>query len=189
MGGVVTPRGAVARTESVPGALVIGGDYQGLGIVRSLGRRGIPVVVVDDERSISRHSRYVQGAYQFSELRDDADMLDALRGLARSGRYDGWVVYPTREETVATLSRHRAELSEHFRIPTPEWSVTGWAWDKRNTYRRAQRARNPHAPSLERRQRGRTARDRRRAAVRHQAGDQGALLLRHRMQGVASRQP
>lgn len=138
MGGVVTPRGAVARTESVPGALVIGGDYQGLGIVRSLGRRGIPVVVVDDERSISRHSRYVQGAYQFSELRDDADMLDALRGLARSGRYDGWVVYPTREETVATLSRHRAELSEHFRIPTPEWSVTGWAWDKRNTYRRAQ---------------------------------------------------
>jgi len=33
---------------------VIGGDYQGLGIVRSLGRQGIPVCVVDDEYSISR---------------------------------------------------------------------------------------------------------------------------------------
>ena len=41
------------------GALVIGGDYQGLGIVRSLGRRGMDVVVIDDERSISRPSRFV----------------------------------------------------------------------------------------------------------------------------------
>jgi D-aspartate ligase len=134
---MVTSPAAVTGTEGMPGAIVIGGDYQGLGIVRSLGRRGIPVVVVDDERSISRHSRYVHAAYRFGELREDADMLEALRGLARSGRYPGWVVYPTREETVATLSRHRAELSEHFRIPTPEWSVTGWAWDKRNTYQRA----------------------------------------------------
>ena len=31
------------------GAVVIGGDYQGLGIVRSLGRQGVPVCVVDDE--------------------------------------------------------------------------------------------------------------------------------------------
>jgi D-aspartate ligase len=41
-----------------PGAVVIGGDYQGLGIVRSLGRVGIPVCVIDDEHSISRFSRY-----------------------------------------------------------------------------------------------------------------------------------
>ena len=47
-----------------PGAIVIGGDYQGLGIVRSLGRRGVDVVVIDDERSISRHSRYAAGSYR-----------------------------------------------------------------------------------------------------------------------------
>ena len=40
------------------GGVVIGGDYQGLGIVRSLGRRGIPVCIIDDEHSISRYSRY-----------------------------------------------------------------------------------------------------------------------------------
>ena len=43
-----------------PGAIVIGGDYQGLGIARSLGRRGIPVCVIDDETSIARASRYVR---------------------------------------------------------------------------------------------------------------------------------
>ena len=121
-----------------PGAIVIGGDYQGLGIVRSLGRRGVDVVVIDDERSISCRSRYARRAFRFRDLRDDATALRVLLDIAHSGEFDGWVVYPTREETVATLSRHRAQLSEYLRIPTPEWAVTKWAWDKRNTYQRAQ---------------------------------------------------
>jgi predicted ATP-grasp superfamily ATP-dependent carboligase len=50
---------------------------------------------------------------------------------------DGWVVFPTREETVAALSRHRVRLAGRYRIPTPPWDVIKWAWDKRNTYRRA----------------------------------------------------
>lgn len=120
-----------------PGAIVIGGDYQGLGIVRSLGRRGIDVVVIDDESSISRYSRYAVASFAFPALRTDAETVDALLSLARAGRYRGWVVYPTREETVAALARHRDRLAEHFRIATPPWDVTKWAWDKRNTYRRA----------------------------------------------------
>ena len=52
------------------GAVVVGGDYQGLGIVRSLGRHGIPVVVVDDEPSIAKYSRYTTQALRVPELRD-----------------------------------------------------------------------------------------------------------------------
>ena len=40
------------------GAVVVGGDYQGLGIVRSLGRHKVPVCIIDDEYSISRFSKY-----------------------------------------------------------------------------------------------------------------------------------
>ena len=120
-----------------PGAIVIGGDYQGLGIVRSLGRRGIEVVVIDDEHSISRHSRYVSAAYRFPNLRDEEQTINALLALARRRDVEGWLLYPTREETVAALSRHRDELLQHFRIPTPDWAVTEWAWDKRKTYQRA----------------------------------------------------
>jgi D-aspartate ligase len=50
----------------------------------------------------------------------------------------GWVLYPTRDETVAAFSRHRSSLTEFFRVPTPVWDTTQWVWDKRNTYRRAQ---------------------------------------------------
>jgi D-aspartate ligase len=121
-----------------PGAVVIGGDHQGLGIVRSLGRRGIDVVVIDDEHSISRHSRYVAGSYRFRELRTAEQTVGALLSVAQRRDVEGWVVYPTRDETVAALAQHRAQLVDHFRVPTPDWPVTQWAWDKRNTYARAQ---------------------------------------------------
>jgi predicted ATP-grasp superfamily ATP-dependent carboligase len=116
---------------------VIGGDYQGLGVVRSLGRRGIDVAVIDDEYSISRHSRYISDWLRVRDLRTDEQTVEALFALARRRNVDGWVVYPTREESVAALSRRREELVERFRIPTPPWTVTKWAWDKRNTYLRA----------------------------------------------------
>ena len=116
---------------------MVSGDYQGLGIVRSLGRQGIEVVVIDDEHSIGRYSRYAVGSYRFGELRTDEQIVGALLSVAERRDVEGWVVYPTREETVAALSRHREQLSERFRIPTPDWSVTRFAWDKRNTYARA----------------------------------------------------
>jgi len=116
------------------GAVVIGGDYQGLGIVRSLGRRGIDVLVLDDERSIGRHSRYATASVRVPELRDEQRTVATLLELGERYQLDGWVVFPTREETVAALSRHREQLTERFRIPTPPWEVVKWAWDKRNTY-------------------------------------------------------
>jgi D-aspartate ligase len=50
---------------------------------------------------------------------------------------EGWVVYPTRDETVAALARYRSRLAEFFRVPTPPWETVQWVWDKRNTYRLA----------------------------------------------------
>lgn len=117
--------------------MIIGGDYQGLGIVRSLGRRGVPVCVIDDEHSIARFSRYVQHSVRVPSLRREEETIQALLETGRRLKLQGWVVYPTRDEMVAALSRHREELSPWFRIPTPCWPTVQWAWDKRNTYRRA----------------------------------------------------
>jgi D-aspartate ligase len=123
--------------ESV-GAIVIGGDFQGLGIVRSLGRRNVPVCVIDDERSISRFSRYATHAVRVRDLRDEQTTVQTVLEVSRTLGLEGWVLYPTREETVAALSRHRARLAEELRVPTPEWDVVRWAWDKRKTYERGE---------------------------------------------------
>lgn len=116
------------------GGIVLGGDYQGLGIVRSLGRRGIPVCVIDDEHSIARHSRYTTFFESVPDLRDEGRTIDALLEVTSRLRLQGWVVFPTREENVAALARHRDRVTPVLRVPTPPWDVIKWAWDKRNTY-------------------------------------------------------
>jgi len=129
--------GSAQFTDDV-GALVIGGDYQGLGIVRSLGRQGIPVCVVDDEYSIARFSRHTKHSVRVADLKDEQETVRTLLEVGERLGLHGWVLYPTRDETVATLSRHRDVLAEHFRVPTPAWDVVRWAWDKRNTYQLAE---------------------------------------------------
>jgi D-aspartate ligase len=130
--------GIAAASSSRPfGAIVVGGDYQGLGIVRSLGRQNIPVCVIDDERSIARYSRYATHSVAVASLRDERQTVRTVLDIGRRLDLRGWVLYPTRDETVAAFSRYQAELNEFFRVPTPPWSSIQWAWDKRNTYRLA----------------------------------------------------
>jgi D-aspartate ligase len=119
------------------GALVVGGDYVGLGIVRSLGRKGVPVCIVDDERSIARFSRFATYGERVPDLRDEQRAVETVLEVGSRLGLSGWVLYPTREETVAAFSRNRAMLAQHFRVPTPGWETVRWAWDKRNTYRLA----------------------------------------------------
>jgi len=136
----VRPVPATATADSpngVVGAVVVGGCYQGLGIVRSLGRRGVPVCVVDDELSVSRFSRYSTHSVRLANLRDEREAINALIEVGERLGLQGWVLYPTREELVAAFSRNRSQLSKLFRVPTPEWSSVQFAWDKRNTYRLA----------------------------------------------------
>lgn len=120
------------------GAIVIGGDYQGLGIVRSLGRRQIPVCVIDDEHSIARFSRYTTYWESVPSLRGEKEAVDAIVTIGRRLGLEGWVLYPTRDETVAAFARRRSLLTDFFRVPTPNWETVKWAWDKANTYRLAE---------------------------------------------------
>lgn len=118
------------------GALVIGGDYRGLGIVRSLGRRGIPVWVLYDEHRIAATSRYARRAFRWPAESEQAQ-LDFLLDLAARFGLDGWAVFPTGDNAGALLARHHALLAERFRLTVPPWEVYRWAYDKRLTYQLA----------------------------------------------------
>ena len=126
-----------------PGAVVIGGDYQGLGIVRSLGRMGVPVCVIDDEHSISRFSRYTTHGVRVPDLRQERPTVEALLRIGRLLNLQGWVLFPTRDEIVGALARNRSVLSEMFRVPVPEWKTVDWMLDKRNTYQLAKQLNIP----------------------------------------------
>jgi D-aspartate ligase len=120
------------------GAVVIGGEHPGLGIARSLGRRGVPICVIDDQHSISQFSKYVNRVVRVKDLRDELRTVESVLEVGRRYGLKDWVLFPTRDETVAAFSRHRDRLAEFFRVTTPGWETVRWAWDKKNSYDRAE---------------------------------------------------
>jgi predicted ATP-grasp superfamily ATP-dependent carboligase len=116
------------------GALVIGGDHPGLAVARSLGRREIPVYILEDQLSVSQWSRYVSRVIRVKDIRGERATVDAVMEVGQRFGLKGWVLYPTRDEHVGAFSRYRMELSELFRVTTPCWETIQWAWDKRNSY-------------------------------------------------------
>src|SRR5215472_605038 len=121
------------------GAVVIGGDHPGLAIARSLGRRGVPVVVIDDQYSVSSFSRYVTRVIHVPDLKREQASVDSVLDVGNRLGLKGWVLFPTRDENVAAFSIHRDRLAEFFRVTTPAWDTIRWAWDKNNTYQLAEK--------------------------------------------------
>jgi D-aspartate ligase len=132
-----TPASKMPMNPQQIGAIVIGGEHPGLGIARSLGRRGIPICVIDDQHSVSQFSKYVTRVVRVKDLRDEHNTVQSVMEVGRRYGLKGWVLFPTRDETVAAFSRHRDRLAEFFRVTTAGWDTVQWAWDKKKTYDRA----------------------------------------------------
>ena len=133
-----SPESVPSRRSDV-GAVVIGGDHPGLGIARSLGRRGIPVYLLDDQFCISQFSRYAARVVKVDNLLDERKAVDSVLEVGRRFNLRDWVLFPTRDEHVAAFSRHREELAQFFRVTTGEWESVEWAWDKKKTYELAEK--------------------------------------------------
>src|SRR5690349_24382354 len=114
------------------GAIVIGGDYRALGIVRSLGRRNIRVWVLTNEHRLATVSRYAERHLPWPHR--EQEQISYLLHL--HGRYslEGWVLFPSEDEAAASLARHHSTLATRFRMTTPPWPTLRWAYDKRCTY-------------------------------------------------------
>jgi len=125
------------------GAVVVGGDHPGLGIARSLGRRGIPVYILDDQYCISTFSRYATRVVRVDNILDERKTVDAVLEVGRRFNLRNWILFPTRDENVAAFSRYRSELAKFFRVTTGEWESIEWAWDKKKTYDLAERLNIP----------------------------------------------
>jgi len=128
-----------AAQSQVIGALVVGGDHPGLAIARSLGRRGIPVYIIDDQYCVSLFSRYATKVIRVESILDERKTVDAVLEVGRRYNLRDWVLFPTRDENVAAFSRYREELASFFRVTTGHWSSVEWAWDKKKTYELAEK--------------------------------------------------
>ena len=122
------------------GAVVTGASYRALAVVRSLGRRGVPVRVVrSDEHAVASSSRYAGPRLHWPAEGDDDARVAFLIELADRDRLDGWVLIPTHDEEAALIARNHDALGRRFRLTTPPWEVLRAAYDKRRTHELAAR--------------------------------------------------
>lgn len=112
-----------------PGAVVIEGHIQGLSNTRSLGEYGIPVFVVDKNNCIARYSRYCTKFFQCPDFAKD-DFADFLIKLAVTQNIRDWVLLPSNDHAVLTLSKHKNTLEKYYKVITPKLEIIDKIYDK-----------------------------------------------------------
>lgn len=124
----------------LPTAVVMNMFYTGLGIARSLGEQGIPVIGLSSHRGVyGEFTRYAKTVACPDSRNEPEALLPFLQRMGVSlGRR--MIVFPTRDDDVLFLDRNREALSPYFELVVPERSVLQASLNKWETYLWAQRA-------------------------------------------------
>ncbi len=107
----------------------------GLGVIRSLGRRGVPVIAAQfDKRDVGQHSRYVVETVRLARPdKEEERFIEGLEGLG--GRYPGALLVPAHDAAVVAMARHRWRLGRLFVVACPDEETVSRYIDKDLTYR------------------------------------------------------
>lgn len=125
------------RGNRNPGAVIVGGHFLSLGAARSLAKHGIPVYILDSGPSVAQFSRHVRRFFNCPSEEDEASFVEFLLQIGTERGLEDWVLFPSRDEHVRILARHRERLSGHYLVTTPPWDVVKFLYDKRLTYQLA----------------------------------------------------
>lgn len=99
----------------LPMAILLGGRETALAVVRSLGRRGVRVLVSAPRDHVATRSRYCAEAATFAAGSGAAYWSELLLG-ARSERLHGAVLLATNDEGLEFVAQRHAELSRRYRL-------------------------------------------------------------------------
>ena len=111
------------------GAIIIEGHVQGLSNTRSLGEAGIPVIVVDKNNCIARYSKYCSKFFYCPDFVTN-QFAEFLISIAETENVKGWVLIPSNDHAVYTISKHKERLGSYYKIITPDIDILSNIYDK-----------------------------------------------------------
>ncbi len=121
------------------GVIITGGDFQGLGAMRTLAKKGIPVILLDSDFCIARFSRYKEKYFKSPHPSEKESYRNFLIDFARKEKFQKWVIFPNSDESVYVLSKYKDILEDFYRIPTPCWEIIQYVYIKKKTYQIAEK--------------------------------------------------
>jgi predicted ATP-grasp superfamily ATP-dependent carboligase len=100
------------------GAIVMGTNVNGIGVLRSLGRLGITcgAVFATEYGDHAYQSKYLSRSCQIARNPTDAEIADALSNLSKSMDKPRPVLIPTADRYSQFLCRNASSLSDEFRL-------------------------------------------------------------------------
>lgn len=123
---------------------MLGSDFKGLGVIRSLGQRGIPCALIDNLPRSAWFSRYVTKRFKWHGSLNTDDFLQFLLQIGKEHQLGGWVLFPVQDDAVELVAQHTSQLATCYQLVTQNWDVIRWAHDKRLTYQMAQEVGVPY---------------------------------------------
>lgn len=137
----VSPEDAAQKIRTLRGkeapAFVLGMAGNGLSFLRSLGRRGIPVVALEFWDDPGLYSRYGLPVIA-PEAENTGELLRCLEDLGEAARLRG-VLIPTSDPYVRFVSEHSDALSMHFDFNVTDHETVALLVDKKRQYEYAER--------------------------------------------------
>jgi predicted ATP-grasp superfamily ATP-dependent carboligase len=112
-----------------PGAIIIEGHVQGLSNTRSLGEHNIPVYVIDKNKCIAQHSKYCKKFFKSPDFLKD-EFANFLINIAEKEKLRDWVLIPSNDHAVYTISKHKKKLQQYFKVITPGLDIINKIYDK-----------------------------------------------------------
>jgi predicted ATP-grasp superfamily ATP-dependent carboligase len=123
----------VAGPRAHAPAVVLASSFAGLAVVRSLGRRGVPVVAaLSDPHDFAGRSRHAERWLVPDAEQEPGRLLDLL--MSRGDEASRPVLVPTSDAALVFTARHHDELSSRYRVACMPWTRVRDLIDKRYTY-------------------------------------------------------
>ncbi|MDF0725701.1 hypothetical protein PY093_03110 [Cytobacillus sp. S13-E01] len=122
-----------------PPAILFNSHITGLAVARSLGREGVPIIALDrDGRAYGLQSKYVHiAAHCPNPLTDELSFIELLEEIGKHLPQKG-VLFPSNDEWVFAVSRHRERLSEYYHFPFSELEIIDQILNKKHLYKKAE---------------------------------------------------
>lgn len=128
-----------ANRPGRPGAIILGGSTNGLSFARSLGRHGVPTLMLDHQRFLGTYTRHAT----FGRMPPAAEQPEAwIELLIQAGlRLETpATLFVTSDEHCQLAAEHQEVLARHFRFVLPRAETMRQILDKGSQYAAARAA-------------------------------------------------
>ena len=119
--------------KDTPAAIIMGGSVNGLSFARSLGRRGVPILLMESERLIGTYTRFAHFLFLPHVDEFPEEWLESLFCIGARIRKPA-VIFPTSDAHTQFVSLHAGELKKHFLFFVPNIDVINQILNKRVQY-------------------------------------------------------